>query len=73
MRCSGIARRPLLQVPARCPFVQAVAGMLVEDEPALRPQEPRDLRDRARKVVNVVERAASDDGVEGLVGGELLD
>jgi hypothetical protein len=46
--------------------------VLVEDEPAGRPQERRDLVERARKVRDVMERETGDDGVERVGVGELL-
>jgi hypothetical protein len=68
----GADLRPLLEIPARGRLVESIDGVLVEDEPAGRAQQRHDLVQGARKVGDVMQRQAGDDGVKRFAIGEVL-
>jgi hypothetical protein len=47
--------------------------MLVEDEATSRPKQARDLRNRARKVEDVMQRPTCHDRIEALAGLEFFE
>jgi hypothetical protein len=68
----GADLRPLLEIPARGRLVESIDGVLIEDEPAGRAQQRHDLVQGARKVGDVMQRQAGDDGVKRLGIREVL-
>ena len=63
----------LVAIPALGGLVDDVPGVLVEQEPPAGREQPRDLLDRGREVVDVVQRAVGDDRVERARVGEVLE
>src|SRR5829696_7691279 len=60
-----------LEIPAGRRLVEPVAGVLDDDQPALRDEQAVQLRERAGEVGNVMERSARDD-VEACRLGQFL-
>ena len=65
--------RALVEVPAGGVVVEAFPSVLVDDDPPAGAQQLRHLGDRAIEVMDVMERADGDEGIERLGVGEVLE